>query len=115
MDHAGVLGNAVVFGNTRVFNNTIVGGSAIVGGYTQLYTGTTNSDDDYFVIGPIGNRSNYTTIHLPSQTVCCDCFHNTLDAFEAQVKITHANNKRYRNDYLAVIHMARLMIEDIRN
>ena len=62
----------------------------------------------FLCIGPIGSRNGYTTAYLREDKVRCGCFTGTLQAFEGQVRRTHANNPVHLAGYLALVEMVKV-------
>ena len=64
-------------------------------------------------IGPIGSRNNITIIYFTIDNkalVRCGFFYDYLDKFETAVHKTHAGN-RYEKQYMALIELAKTMME----
>ena len=89
-------GNARVYGKARVSGNARVSGEAWVSKTTHVLT-----------VGPIGSRNGTTTFFRErlsagfAVSVCCGCFHGTVDEFRAKVRETHGNNKHGKAYQLA--------------
>lgn len=89
-DNAIVMNNAWVYGNAKVFGSAQLSGHASVSGNAQVCGTVRISGEaslpgdiyiqemtDYFVIGPIGSRDEYTTFALNLKgeiVVFCGCF-----------------------------------------
>ena len=65
----------------------------------------------FICIGPIGSRRGYTTANLVKDEIRCGCFAGTLEAFEAKVRRTHANNPFHPAEYLALVTMVKAVRE----
>jgi uncharacterized protein YjbI with pentapeptide repeats len=72
-------------------------------------------DKRYIQISCIGSRKDVTTYCFDDDHVWCGCWPNgtyrggTLDEFEKQVRITHANNPQYLAEYLGFISYIRAL------
>lgn len=95
-DNVQVSDEARVSGNARVSDNARVSGRARVSKTTHVLT-----------VGPIGSRNGTTTFFRErlsagfAVSVCCGCFHGTVDEFRAKVRETHGNNKHGKAYQLA--------------
>lgn len=59
-EHAQILGFPIVGGTSEVCGNVSINGNA------KLLVGVTRSQDDYVVIGPIGEYYSFITLHIPT-------------------------------------------------
>ncbi len=107
-DNACVCGNAWVYGNACVCGDACVYGDAWVSGNACVY-----GDADYLTIGPIGSRDDTVTFARDKDNkiiVKCGCFTGDIDAFIAEVKETHGDNK-HAKAYLLAAEMAKVRIK----
>ena len=101
-DEARVFGEAQVFGEARVSDEALVSGEARVFGEARV-----SRTDHVLTVGPIGSRDDTTTFFRVkfsagfAISVCCGCFHGTVDEFRAKVKQTHGDNKHGKAYQLA--------------
>ena len=105
--NAEVSGNARVYGNAWVSGNARVYGNAEVSGNARVY-----GNADHLVIGPLGSRKGYTTFYRRNDgvtMVVCGCFHDTIDAFEEQVVLTHGVNE-HAKAYQAAVQFVKAVI-----
>ena len=63
----------------------------------------------FVCIGPIGSRLGTTTVFLSEDKIRCGCFYGTLDAFEAKVRKTHADNPLHLAEYLGLVEYAKVL------
>ena len=102
--NARVCDNAEVSGDARVCDNARVCGDARVCDNAWVSDNAEVSDNaDYICIKSLGSEYRNTTFFNNKKggvSVCCGCFHGTLDEFAAKVKETHADNV-YAKEYLA--------------
>jgi len=61
-------------------------------------------DKRYIQIACIGSRKGMTTYCFEDDIIWCGCYKGTLDEFEGEVNKTHANNEKYRKEYLGFIN-----------
>ena len=110
-DNAEVSGNAEVYGDARVSGDARVCGNAEVYGDAWVYGDARVCDNaDYICIKGLGSEYRNTTFFNNKKggvSVCCGCFHGTLDEFAAKVKETHADNV-YAKEYLAAVEVVKI-------
>lgn len=66
-----------------------------------------------FIITPIGSREDVTKIFITKDNkilIHCGCFTGYIDEFEKEVNETHSDDKYYRDQYLALIKLAKTMV-----
>jgi len=61
-------------------------------------------DKRYIQIACIGSRKGMTTYCFEDDIIWCGCYKGSLDQFEAEVNRTHANNEKYRKEYIGFIN-----------
>ena len=89
-------GEAWVSDEALVFSETRVSGKARVSKAVHVLT-----------VGPIGSRDDTITFFrvkfsdVFTISVCCGCFHGTVDEFRAKVKQTHGDDKHGKAYQLA--------------
>lgn len=68
--------------------------------------------DRIIKIDRIGSRNSCTYFYKTASEIYvrCGCFFGTIGEFEARVKETHKNNKRYKNEYLEAIKYIKAVI-----
>lgn len=118
--HAWVYGDAKVFGSAQLSGHASVSGNAQVCGTVRISGEASLSGDiyiqemtDYFVIGPIGSRDEYTTFALNLKgeiIVICGCFKGNIKEFENKVHEVHSGT-RYEDDYMLAIAFAKRKIK----
>ena len=104
-DEARVYGSVIIRDNARVGKSAAVYGSARICGEARI-----NTDNDLFIIGPIGSRNDIVTFFKCADDcihVKCGCFHGTIDEFRMKVKKTHGNNHHAKN-YFAAADLAEM-------
>ena len=71
--------------------------------------GKLKETSDVLIVGPLGSRSDYTTIYHTDKGVFvqCGCFRGALDGFVTEVKETHKGNK-HEKDYLAMVEFVKV-------
>jgi uncharacterized protein YjbI with pentapeptide repeats len=62
------------------------------------------TDKRYISISCIGSSKRMTTYCFEDDVIWCGCFKGTLEKFETTVRITHANNQQYLDEYLGFIN-----------
>ena len=84
-----VFGDAKVYGNAKVRD-------AVVSGNT-----------DWFIVGPIGSRNDFTTFVNTKEGIYvnCGCFWGSIDNFRERVQEVHEENEHGRA-YLAAAEIA---------
>lgn len=103
---ASVKGDAIVEDQSEVFANAIITGNARILGHARIGKDAFIKDtNDYFVIGPIGRRYDFTTFYKGTSSimVCCGCFNDTIEEFSKRVENVHKGNefgKTYRTAIL---------------
>lgn len=68
-----------------------------------------NSEQDYFIFGPIGSRKDFITFYKGQDNkiyAATGCFTGDLNKLKEQVENTHGDN-RYGNEYFQVIEFAK--------
>ena len=101
-DEARVYGKARVYDEARVYGKTRVYGKARVYDEARVY-----KTAHVLTVGPIGSRDDTTTFFRVkfsdgfTISVCCGCFHGTVDEFRAKVKQTHGDDKHGKAYQLA--------------
>ena len=106
--------DAWVFDKALVFDEALVSGDARVSGKARVYGKARVSDEarvyktaHVLTVGPIGSRNDTTTFFRVkfsdgfTISVCCGCFHGTVDEFRAKVKQTHGDDKHGKAYQLA--------------
>lgn len=106
-----IFGEAHVGGLARIIGNAKIFGEAKVHGYASIYgNAKIEKTSDYFTIGPIGSRDDYTTFFKGLDGdiyVVCGCFRGNIREFTEAVKITHGSESKYASDYNLAIALAR--------
>lgn len=104
-----VVARASLSGDAIITGDSVIPGGNITAA-AKIHSGLIRSALDYFVVGPIGSRDDYTTFYKgynDSIRVKCGCFYGTLDEFEDAVKETHVSNPLYLSEYLTMAEIAR--------
>lgn len=120
--NAQVYGNATIYGQAQVYGNAVISDKANISHDAKIYNESSiyginrirryadiQCYDDFFTVGPIGSRKDYTTFYRSLNDgimVSCGCFNDTLDAFEKEVRKTHGTNQ-FCKEYLAAINLAK--------
>jgi hypothetical protein len=97
-----VSGNAQVFGSARICGGAQISGDARIGAMF-----------DYLLVGPIGSRGDFFTVHRDAKIVArlnAGCFSGAIDEFEAKVRDVHgdsAHAREYLNSLLLVRERAK--------
>lgn len=105
---AHVYDSAVVAGHSRVDGTALVHMRSVVSTRAYISDGKIGTDHDYITVGPVGSRSDHTTLNLTTGTVCTGCFKGTLDEFAAAVKRRHGDCV-HGKQYAAVLNLFRTM------
>lgn len=113
-DKALVFDEALVYGDARVSDKARVSDEAWVYGKAWVSGDARVSDEarvyktaHVLTVGPIGSRNDTTTFFRVkfsdgfTISVCCGCFHGTVDEFRAKVKQTHGDDKHGKAYQLA--------------
>jgi len=83
-------------------------GANLAGAYLDgAYLDGVRGLQPFICIGPIGSRRGTTTAYLIENKIRCGCFTGTLEAFEAKVRRTHADNPLHLAEYLALVAMVK--------
>ena len=100
--------DAWVFDKALVFDEAWVSGDARVSGKARVYDeARVYKTAHVLTVGPIGSRDDTTTFFRVkfsdgfTISVCCGCFHGTVDEFRAKVKQTHGDDKHGKAYQLA--------------
>ena len=112
--HAKVYDDANVYEHAKVSADAIVFGYAKVSGHAEIGTfARITSPNDYIVIGPIGSRNGYTTVHRILNTdnqscssdlrIQCGCFNGSPDEFFTKVDETHVEGTLYHAQYTTIV------------
>ena len=94
-------GNAWVAGDARIAGNAWVEGNARVEG-----------DADFFLLGPIGSRRDFLTIHADAELgvrFSTGCFSGTEFQLKEAIQKTHGDNE-YARQYRAAIELALMIV-----
>ena len=105
---AWVFDKALVFDEAWVSGDARVSGKALVYGKARVYDeARVYKTAHVLTVGPIGSRDDTTTFFRVkfsdgfTISVCCGCFHGTVDEFRAKVKQTHGDDKHGKAYQLA--------------
>ena len=65
--------------------------------------------EPFVCVGPIGSRLGTTTVSLTEDKIQCGCFNGPLEAFEAKVRKTHADNPLHLAEYLGLVEYVKAL------
>lgn len=91
-------------GNCWIYDDAIVHGNAKIGTF-----GNISSSSDYFVVGPLGSRGDFTIFYRSSEgeiMVNCGCYNDTISNFKSKVRDVH-HDTIYEIQYNNAIEFAK--------
>lgn len=108
-----IISDNSVIDSSEIINSNILDASIKD---LKINGGNITSKNDYIVVKGLGSRNDRTVFYLNKYDkilVTCGCFFGTLKEFKKQVKYTHADNKKFKNEYLGMIKIVKEHFKDI--
>ena len=114
-DNVRVYGNATISGRVRLRDSVLVSGDAcirgnvVVSGRATIFgTALVETDFDYLTVGPAFSSGRLTTAYRKADNtieVTTGCFTGTLEEFRREIESKHADNPKYKRQYLGFVSL----------
>ncbi len=113
-DDTKITDHAIVCDYAKISGDAILRFYAVISGRARIDLNAIISDEtDYFTVGPIGSRYDFTTFYMSKYgniEVCCGCCNVSIDEFVKRVKEVYGEDTKYGQTYMMAADLARKQI-----
>ena len=102
LDHANLAG-------ANLADACLDGANLVRANIASAYMGGAKGFKPFVCVNPIRSKLSTTTVFLTEDKIQCGCFDGTLEAFEAKVRKTHADNPLHLAEYLGLVEYVKVL------